>query len=274
VTRTWLTTTAQEAYVSVESPRPQYRQIADLLRDAIDRGEHPPGSLLPSEPQLAERYGVNRLTVNRAMTILRGEGLVRVERGRGTVVRTIPVIRRSAVARYVRATRERDGGRGAFDAEIRSLGMTPRSDVTVTIGPAPARVAEALRLAEGERVVIRTRRMYANDVPVQLAPSYIPAQIAEGTQLAEPDSGPGGIISRFAELGHAQVRITESVRVRRATDDEQAFLRLEADQPVIEIWHVGWTAENRPVEVAVHSVPAYLWILDYEWLIDTPESES
>ncbi len=257
--------------MTVENPRSQYRQMADLLRSAIERGEYPPGSLLPSEPELSRRHNVSTATVNRAVAILRGEGLVRVERGRGTVVREIPVIRRSSVARYLQPARERDGARGAFDAEIRALGMTPRSDVTVSIGQAPERVAEALRLAAGERVVIRARRMYANDVPVQFAPSYIPLSIAEGTQITELDSGPGGIISRFAELGYAQVRITESVRVRRATDDEQEFLRLEEDQPVIEIWHTGWTAENRPVEVAVHVVPAYLWILDYEWLTELPD---
>jgi len=110
--------------------------------------------------------------------------------------------------------------------------------------------------------------MYANDVPVQLAPSYIPLEIAEGTRIAERDSGPGGIISRFAELGYAQVRITETVRVRRPDEEEQQFLSLEEDQPVIEIWHVGWTADDRPVEVCVHSVPAYLWTLDYEWPIE------
>lgn len=256
--------------MTVENPRSQYRQMADLLRSAIERGEYPPGSLLPSEPELSRRHNVSTATANRAVAILRGEGLVRVERGRGTVVREIPVIRRSAVARYLQSARERNGGRGAFDTEIRGLGMTPRSDVTVSIGPAPDRVAEALRLDSGERVVIRSRRMYANDVPVQFAPSYIPLDIAEGTQITERDSGPGGIISRFAELGHAITRITESVRIRRATDAEQEFLRLEEDQPVIEIWHTGWTAEDRPIEVTVHAAPAYLWILDYEWLTDPP----
>lgn len=262
--------------MTVESPRPQYRQIADLLRDAIERGEYPPGSAFPSEPELAQRYGVSRPTINRAVTILRGEGLVRVERGRGTIVRPIPHIRRASIARYLKTSRERANGRGAFDTEIRALGMTPRSDTEViTQAEAPEQVAAALDLPEGSRsVVIRKRRMYANDVPVQLAPSYIPWDIAEGTQLAEQDSGPGGIISRFAELGHAQVRITESVRIRRATDEEQQFLRLEEDEPVIEIWHVGWTEQGRPVEVCVHSVPAYLWILDYEWLTDLPREET
>lgn len=259
--------------MTIENPRPQYRQLADLLRNAIERGEYPSGSLLPSEPELSRRYNTSTNTANRAVAILRGEGLVRVERGRGAMVREIPVIRRSSIARYLRQARERDGGRGAFDTEIRALGMTPRSDVTVSIGTAPERVAEALRLTGDERVTIRTRQMYANDVPVQFAPSYIPLSIAEGTQIVEPDSGPGGIISRFAELGYAIARITESVRIRRATDTEQEFLRLEEDQPVIEIWHMGWTADNRPVEVTIHAVPAYLWILDYEWLTDLPDAE-
>ena len=85
--------------MGLESPRPQYRQLADLIRAAIDRGEYAPGSLLPSEDELARRYNVSRPTVNRAMSILRSEGLIRVERGRGTIVRDLPVIRRDAVAR-------------------------------------------------------------------------------------------------------------------------------------------------------------------------------
>jgi|ERR1035437_3490136 GntR family transcriptional regulator len=254
--------------MSIESPRSEYRQLANLIRDAIERGEFAPGSVLPSEPELAERYGVGRPTVNRALTILRTEGLVRVQRGRGTIVRAIPVIRRESTARYDRAARERNGGRGAFDSEIRAAGMTPRSEVTVDRVIPPPAVAQALGLPEGEpNTIVRMRRMYASDVPVQLAPSYIPADIAEGTALAEVDSGPGGIISRFADLGQAQVRITETVRVRRATEDEQSFLQLDGEQPVIEIWHTGWTAEDRPVEVAVHTVPAYLWALDYGWPI-------
>lgn len=246
--------------------RSQYRQLADMLRSAIESGEYAPGSLLPSEPDLAARYGVSRPTVNRAVSILRAEGLVRVERGRGTIVTELPVITRASVTRYQRDQREGSGARGAFDHEIRALGLLPRSDTEVVAMPAPAAIAGALGLADDQREVIaRRRRMYANDVPVQLATSYIPADIAAGTRLADVDSGPGGIISRFAELGHAQARITETVRVRRAAEDEQDFLRLEDDQPVMEIWHTGWTAAGRPVEVCVHVVAAYRWSLDYEW---------
>lgn len=259
--------------MSLDEPRSRFRQVADQLREGIEQGEFPRGSMLPSEPELAARYGVTRPTINRAVAILRIEGLVRVERGRGTIVREIPLIRRASVSRYSREARERAGGRGAFDTEIRALGMTPRSDVDVARVTPPADVAQALGLPEGgeANTIVRRRRMYADDIPVQLAPSYIPADIAEGTPLAEADSGPGGIISRFAELGMAQVRITESVQVRRATDEEREFLRLEEDQAVTEIFHVGWTAEGRAVEVCVHAIPAHLWVLDYEWPIEPPE---
>lgn len=63
-----------------------HAQIADELTAAVLRGEHPIGSTLPAEPVLAEVYGVSRVTVNRAVALLRQAGLVEVRRGVGTVV--------------------------------------------------------------------------------------------------------------------------------------------------------------------------------------------
>lgn len=253
--------------MSINEPQSRFRQLADLLREKINSGEYPRGTRMPSEPDLAARYGVSQVTANRAMGILRSEGLVRVERGKGTVVHEIPPLRRAATSRYSRVERERGEARGAFAAEIKALGYNPRSDlVECGWAAAPARVAEALGLPQGEpNVLIRKRHMFANDIPVQLATSYIPRTIAEGTQLAEKDTGPGGSKSRLVELGYAQVRITESISVRRPTAEEQSFLRLTEDQSLIEILHVGWTADGQPVEVCVHSMPTHQWILDYEW---------
>ena len=160
-------------------------------------GEYPRGSQLPIEEQLAEQLGVHRVTVNRALSILRAEGLVYVRRGRGTFVTEMPPIRRNAVVRYSREARERSGGRGAFDTEITALGRAPRSDVTVSRVVPPSRVAAILGVSDQEQTCVRRARlMYADDTPVQIADSYIPLEIAAGTALEEQDSGPGGIISR------------------------------------------------------------------------------
>ena len=83
---------------------------------------------------------------------------------------------------------------------------------------------------------------------------------------------PGQVVASGAEPGNEQmVRAIadHAFRSRTLSDSlKQDFLQLDGEQPVIEIWHTGWTAEDRAVEVAVHSVPAYLWVLDYGWPID------
>ncbi|CAL9625612.1 HTH-type transcriptional repressor NagR (plasmid) [Nocardiopsis dassonvillei] len=244
----------------------KYSDIADQLRSAIVRGEYARGSVLPSEERLAEEFGVSRPVINRAVRLLRSEGLVRVERGRGTVVHEIAPIARNATARYTKEARERGSSRGAFATEVREMGHEPKS-VLMQLGPVtpPTDVAEALRFEVDEVAAIRRRHMFADDVPVQIATSYVPWSIAAGTPITQEDTGPGGTYSRLAELGHPVSRFTERITVRMPEADEAVVLRLAEDQPVYVIHHVAWTAEGRPVEVTVHVMPVHQWLLDYEW---------
>lgn len=63
-----------------------YEALADLIRDQITAGELAPGRRLPTEDTLAQRYGLARDTVRRALTVLRHEGLIEVRHGYGTRV--------------------------------------------------------------------------------------------------------------------------------------------------------------------------------------------
>lgn len=67
--------------------RPLYRQLADLIRGQILAGELAGGQTLPSESALSRQYGLGRDAVRDALAVLRAEGLVTTERGRGTWVR-------------------------------------------------------------------------------------------------------------------------------------------------------------------------------------------
>jgi DNA-binding FadR family transcriptional regulator len=66
----------------IETPRSLYKQVADQLRQRIAAGSYAAGSTLPSEPELADQFGVSRVTINRAIQMLRAEGLVKVLRER------------------------------------------------------------------------------------------------------------------------------------------------------------------------------------------------
>ncbi|MFH1614091.1 MAG: GntR family transcriptional regulator [Planctomycetota bacterium] len=66
--------------------KPKYQIIRDALRDRIKAGELKPGSMLPAEVMLAEKYAVSRLTARRALEELAGDGLLKRYPGKGTFV--------------------------------------------------------------------------------------------------------------------------------------------------------------------------------------------
>ncbi|GAA2472893.1 hypothetical protein GCM10010435_11670 [Winogradskya consettensis] len=73
--------------IDPSADRAVFRQLADLLRSQIEGGELAPGEPLPSELRLAQEHGISRTTVRQAIGQLRTEGLVTVDRPRGTFVR-------------------------------------------------------------------------------------------------------------------------------------------------------------------------------------------
>lgn len=72
------------------SPIPVYVQLAEMLRDQISNGHYPPGAELPSEDGIGRLCGVGRMSVRRAMAVLRHEGLIITGRGMQALVRSQP----------------------------------------------------------------------------------------------------------------------------------------------------------------------------------------
>jgi GntR family transcriptional regulator len=67
-----------------------YVQLAEDLAKRIQRGEFPVGARLPSEAELAQDYRTAKMTVRRALEILRERGMIRTLHGRGSVVIATP----------------------------------------------------------------------------------------------------------------------------------------------------------------------------------------
>lgn len=73
--------------LDLDDPRPPYQQVAGALRAAILTRKFSPGDKLPSQHELAERYGVARMTIQQALRIIKDEGLVTSRQGSGMYVR-------------------------------------------------------------------------------------------------------------------------------------------------------------------------------------------
>jgi GntR family transcriptional regulator len=249
--------------IDPSSDRAVYRQIADHLRVAIGRERLGPGDQLPSEAQLMAHYRVARMTARNALRLLQDEGLITAEHGRGVYVRARPPVRRLASDRF--AQRHRKEGKAAFLTEAEQSGAHPDVDmITVTTAKPPADIASLLGLGASAKTVIRSRRYLLDGRPVETAVSYIPADLANGTPIAQPNPGPGGIYARLEESGHILERFTEEVSARMPTPDEARALALPPGVPVFRLVRTAYDTEDRPVEVCDTIMASDAYLLAYE----------
>jgi GntR family transcriptional regulator len=255
-----------------------YLRIAADLREKIAAGEegYRPGDRLPSESELIERYDVARGTARQAIARLKQEGLLSTIKGSGSRVRRTPPCRRLSTDRFSREHRER--GRGAYDVELRDMGYQGRTQwLALGKEKAPKDVAKMLGLKAGSPVMVRSRLMFAAPVApggkpdydaeevMQVATSYIPWKIAEGTAMTGEDTGPGGLYSRIEDAGHRLARFAERAQVRIGTDEECELLGLEALSLVLTLDRQAYDEDGVVVEICRHVMPPTYYVLEYDF---------
>lgn len=245
------------------SDSPLYLKIAERLRAAIENGELPAGSKLPSESELIETYGAARGTVRHAIATLRNEGLLDVQHGRGVFVPRRPPMQRKAYDRFARSHRKE--GRAAYLAEMEQAGRRPEVEV-LEVGPALAspEITSRLRLEEGARVLVRRRRYLADGEPTELATSYLPWDLVKDSPMVQPNPGPGGIYARLEDIGHTLEHFTEEVRARMPRPEESRALHIPPGVPVFVLVRTAYDMAGTPVEVCDTTMRADAWNLYYE----------
>src|SRR5262245_62080562 len=206
----------------------KYQQIADDLREAITSGRFVPGDQLPGENVLMERYGVARMTARQALAQLQQEGLTTTRTGVGVFVRGFQPVIRQGVERLAKA--QWGSGRSIWDVDATSRERAVDRIEISEVG-AEHQVAAALDIAAGASVLMRSRRYLLDGKPVMLGVSSYPADIAHGTPIAQPDTGPGGVYKRLAELDHGPARHQGP----DAYSPERDALELEPGTPVLTI---------------------------------------
>ena len=125
---------------------PKYAQVIDELRRRIESGEYPPGSLLPSEHQLSDEFQIARPTVVRALRVLRQDGWIETQQGKGSFVRGRPALAGLESPRTGEQALNRDESRESGDL------------IEAAITAPPARVAALLGAAGKGEVLARQAR--------------------------------------------------------------------------------------------------------------------
>jgi GntR family transcriptional regulator len=226
---------------------PLYRRLAAELREGIASGKLPPGSQLPTEQELGERYNVSRNTVRLALGMLANEGMITSTPGRGTFVRERVMLTYHAT-RAEAADRPSDWHTDAYLSEVRQQGRQPSQAFDMRIDPASLTVAERLRVEEGAPVVVRRMTRYVDGQPWSIQDSSYPMDIAQECGLMVPRDIPRGTIRTMADHGYIEVGHVDEITTRMPTPDEASTLDLGTGVPVLVYVRTAYT-KDRPVRL-------------------------
>ena len=214
---------------------PVWRAISDALRADLSEGRYRTGDKLPTEAELADRFGVNRHTVRHALSALIDDGLVRTRRGAGAFVAALP-------------TDYPIGARVRFHENLLAAGRQPEKQrLQVERRLATAGEAKALNIPPGAPVCVYHGLSLADGQPIALFESLFPLDRLPGIQTALQTH-----VSVTAALGEVGIddytRATTRLTAVRATATEALHLHLKEGDPLLRSTAVNHDNDARPVE--------------------------
>jgi GntR family transcriptional regulator len=215
---------------------PKYAQVIAELQRRIESGEYPPGELLPSEHQLSGEFGIARPTVVRALRVLRQEGWIETQQGKGSFVRGRPALAAVAAARRGQGELDRDESRE--HGEIISAGMAAP----------PARIAALLGSAAGGELLSRRRLVRQDGEASEVVTWWFPPGLADGTSLADPAPLHGGVRAHLAKRKGVRVdHVVEQITARHPAPHEVKLLGVTRTAPVLALYVSARDASGAPL---------------------------
>lgn len=216
---------------------PLYKQIKNRILEDIKNQVYKPDSMIPSQKEFAEKYGVSRVTVRQAITDLTRSGILYSHKGKGTFVRKFPV--------HYRGFNRLHG----FSEDVRKTGQRPAAKLLqLDVVEADKELSESLRVEIGHPLVYLKRLRMAQNLPLTVENVYLNKErvgaidfrreLRDDVSLYKLLREQAGITLRHAE---------EMISAVLADEDEANLLGVTVQDPILFIRRVTYE-EDGPVE--------------------------
>lgn len=217
--------------------QPLYLQLKGLIVGSLEAGEWRPGEAIPSETELAARYGVSQGTVRKAIDALAGDNLVVRRQGKGTFVAT-HTEEKTSLFRFLRI--RRSDGRDEYPAsrilDVRRAKASPE-------------IARRLELRSASAVIVLRRVLVYSGEPVVLDEIVLPASLFRGLTKAKLEAYHGSMYSCFeTQFGVRMLKAREQLTAIAADPASAAILQVRPGEPLLAVERVTYTYGQRPVE--------------------------
>ena len=235
---------------------PLYSQIKALILQSLQAGEWKPSEAIPSEMDLASRYGVSQGTVRKAIDELAAENLVIRRQGKGTFVATHSA--RQVQTRFLRLVPDQadqaNGNSDTYSANGKDI-LVDRTITACSRERATKDIAKALRLKTGDPVVYIQRVLAYKDgksqsVPTILEDIWLAGSSFKGLNLERLAQSKAPMYAMFeSEFGVNMVRASEKIRAVNPSIEQAALLQVEVGEPLLRVERIAYTYNDTPIEV-------------------------
>jgi GntR family transcriptional regulator len=225
----------------------RYQEIADELRQMAV--ESPAGSVLPSEAEMSRQFDASRVTIRRALELVRDEGLIAARQGFGWFVATEPV-------------RQSLQSLGTIESEVEGVGkLSERKIEEFAYEPAPDRVKRVLAVDQ----VLRVKRVnLADGEPFAVVTVWCPAELGANLSRRDVERRP------FYELLDVELRgATQTIAADLVDADDAVLLGVPVGSPVLRCQRTTTDRHGDPVLVSEHVFPAHRT----EFVVELPQAE-
>ena len=243
----------EERPVDPSSSLPLHHQLSAHLRAQIVNHSLPPGTLLPSEAQLQERYGVSRSVVRQSLGALTAEGLIDRGRGRGSIVAPRRDHHRLVHRMPGLSTQIAETG-VSVTTEVLSFSVQPAQGIATALGTPEVLAIERLRSVEG--------------APIALIHTWLALPLCS-TLTAEElrDTSLHSVLRQ--KYGIEIVAGKRQIRAAPADAELLTLLHMAPHAPVLVLEGTSLDAAGRPVEVFTTWHHADQMVFDIEVVHDS-----
>jgi GntR family transcriptional regulator len=224
-------------------PLSKYHQIYLVLLEQLQEGRFAEG--LPGELELARQFGVARITVRRALEQLANEKLIVREVGRGT--RPAPRLEQANRARKAAAKASTPQLKGLMESIVSLSRKTSVKVIEWRVVPASHELAEALQLAEGDKVRKAVRRRSTSAGPMSHITTWVPEPLVHGVERSDLASKP--ILELIQASGVKLGRAVQRVSARQADARVASELQVPVGSALLWVRRLVYDLHDRPVQL-------------------------
>jgi len=229
-------TVASVLHGSTPAFSPLYQQIKALIIAQLQAGEWKAGESIPSELDLAKRFGVSQGTVRKAIDEMAADNLLVRRQGKGTFVATHA--EQKVQYRFLRLMP--DEGKESLERQLLDCRRQR----------APAAIAKQLQMRSGDAMVEVRRLLSRQGVPVVLDDIWLPGDLFKGLTTERLNQHRGPFYGLFeAEFGVHMIRAQEKIRAVAADEESAALLQVAVGTPLLSVERLSFTYGDKAVEL-------------------------